>query len=102
MSAGYSYTTIVSGVDESPRIEVAFYLDDAAEVRVYGLGRDQVHLAVRYGQVSVNFCPTMGRITEADTRVARELASQAAIYAADLERLKAEQDAKAELAGTAA
>jgi len=101
VSAGYSYTTIVSGVDEPPRIEVSFYLDDAAEIRVYGLGRDQPHLSVRYGQVGVDFAPTRGRITEADTRAARELASQAAIYAADLERLKAEQDARAENATAA-
>jgi hypothetical protein len=96
VSAGYAYTSIVTGVDEPPRIEVSFYLDDAAEVRVYGLGREQVHLAVRYGQVRVDFSPTRGRITGADVRAARELASQAAIYAADLERLKAEQDARAE------
>jgi hypothetical protein len=96
VSAGYSYTSIVSGVNETPRIEVSFYLDDAADIRVYGLGRDQVHLTVRYGQVGVDFSPTRGRITEADTRAARELANQAAIYAADVERLKAEQDARAE------
>ena len=102
MSGGYSYATIVSAADEPTRIEVSFYLDDAAEIRVYGLGRDQPHLAVKYGQVGVDFSPTMGRITEADTRVACELASQAAIYAADLERLKAEQDARAEPAGTVA
>ena len=102
MNGGYSYTSITSAVDEPTRIEVSLYLDEAACIQVYGLGRDQVHLTVRYGQVGVDFSPTMGRITEADTRVARELASQATIYAADLERLKAEQDAKAELAGTAA
>jgi hypothetical protein len=96
VNGGYSYTSIVSAVDEPTRIEVSFYLDDAADIRVYGLGSDQLHLAVRYGQVGVDFAPTRGQITAADTQAARELASHAAIYAADLERLKAEQDARAE------
>ena len=102
MSAGFSFTSIVSGVDEPTRIEVSFFLDDAAWIGVCGREDDRPQLSIRNGQVSADFAPTPGRITEADARPARELADQAAIYAADVERLKAEQDACAETAGTAA
>ena len=95
MSAGYSYTTIVSGADEPTRIELSFRLDDAAWIKVCGLDNDQPQLCIRHGHTSVDFMPTAGRVTEADARTARELADQAAIYAANVERLKAEQDARA-------
>jgi hypothetical protein len=85
----------VSGADEPTRIEVSFHLDDAAWIRAYGLDDDRPQLSIKHGQVSADFSPTPGRITEADARTARELASQAAIYAAEAERLKAEQDAEA-------
>jgi hypothetical protein len=95
VSAGYSFTTIVSGVDEPARIEVSFRLDDAALIRVFGLDDNQPQLCIRHGQTAVDFLPTTGRITEADARVARELADRAAVYATDVEWLKAEQNAKA-------
>jgi len=76
VSAGFSYTTIVSGADEPTRIEVSFRLDDVAWIRAYGLDDDRPQLSIKHGQVGADFSPTPGRITEADARTARELASQ--------------------------
>ena len=96
MSAGYTYTTITSGPDEPVRIGVSFHLDDAAWIRVCGLDDDRPQLSIMHGEVGVDFLPTPGRVTEADARIARDLADKAAVYAADVERLRAEQDARAE------
>jgi len=65
-------------------------------VRAYGRDSGQPQLSIRHGSVCADVAPTPGQITEADTRAARELADQAAIYAADVERLYAEQQARAE------
>ena len=95
MSEGYSYTSIVSGTGEPVRIDVSFYLDDTAWVRACGLGKDRPQLAIRHGDVAASFHPTPDAITRTDARLARELASQAAQYAAEVERLFAEQQADA-------
>jgi hypothetical protein len=102
VSAGYSYTTITSGPEEPTKIGVSFYLDDAAWIRAFGEERERPQLSIRHGQVDASFTPTLGPITEADVRIARQLADQAALYAALVERLKAEQDARQETTGTAA
>jgi hypothetical protein len=94
VSGGYSYTTIVAAADEPTRIEVSFHLDDSAWVRAYGLDEDRPQFTIRHGDVATTFAPTPGRITEDDARMARELANQAATYAAGVERLKANQDAR--------
>jgi uncharacterized small protein (DUF1192 family) len=101
MNGGYSYVTIMAAADEPTRIEVSFHLDDSAWVRAYGLDEDRPQLTIRHGDVATTFAPTTGRITEDDVRMARELADRAALYAAGVERLKAEQDAR-EQTGTAA
>jgi hypothetical protein len=96
VTGGYSYTTIMAAADEPTRIEISFHLDDSAWVRAYGLDEDRPQLTIRHGDVAATFAPTMGRITEDDARMARELADRAATYAAGVERLKAEQDAREE------
>jgi hypothetical protein len=96
MTGGYTYTTIRGGPEEAMRIEVSFHLDDAAWIRACGQDGDRPSLAIRHGDVGVDFAPTPGRITEDDVRVARQLADQAAAYAAGVERFKADQDARAE------
>jgi hypothetical protein len=94
VSAGYSYTTITSGPEEPTTIGVSFYLDDAAWIRAIGEGRERPQLSIRHGHVDAVFAPTLGPMTEADVRIARELAEQAAVYAELVERLKTEQDAR--------
>jgi hypothetical protein len=87
MSGGYSYTTLSADRDLPVRVTVAFYLDDAAWLRVSGVGTDRPHLGVSYGDVSVTIGPVPGEVTGQDARVARRLADLAAEYAADVERL---------------
>jgi hypothetical protein len=101
VSAGYSYTTITSAPEEPTRIGVSFYLDDAAWIRAIGEERERPQLSIRHGHVDADFALPPGSITEAGARIARTLADQAALYAAQVERLKAEQDAREEK-GTAA
>jgi hypothetical protein len=96
VSAGYTYTTIQAGPGEPVRIGVLCYLDDAASIRVCGQGDDRPHLWIAHGDVSVSILPTLGQVTEADARIARDLADKAAAYAAEVERLRTEHEAKAE------
>jgi hypothetical protein len=95
VSGGYTYTTIVAGPDEPVRIEVSFYLDDAARIRNYDTGRDRPQFGIQHGDVEVTFAIGHGRVSEDDARLARELADKAAIYAAEVERLRAECVARA-------
>ena len=92
---GYTFTTITGGPEEPTRIEGSFYLDDAARIRLYGLDDDRPQLGIAHGHVEVTFHPGGGRVTEDDARLARELADKAATYAAEVERLRAEHDARA-------
>lgn len=95
MNAGYTCTTITSGPEEPVRIGVSFYLDDAARIRVYGLDNDRPQFSITHGEVDVTFLMPHGPVTEDHARIARELADKAAVYAVDIERLRAEHDAKA-------
>jgi hypothetical protein len=95
VSAGYTYTTIRSQPDDRIRIDVLVYPDDAVRIRVCGLDEDKPQFWIAYGDVDVTFLPTSGQITETDARIARELPDKAAIYAAEVERLHAEHEARA-------
>jgi hypothetical protein len=101
VSGGYSYTTINSAPEEPTQIGVSFHLDDTAWIRAIGQERERPQLTIRHGHVHADFAPTLGPMTEEDVWIARQLAEQAALYAALVERLKAEQDSR-ESAGTAA
>ncbi|HEY3732353.1 MAG TPA: hypothetical protein VGL63_00375 [Streptosporangiaceae bacterium] len=96
MSGGYTFTTITAGAEEAARIEVSFYLDDAARIRIYGTDCDRPQFCITHGEVSVAFLTTKTRVTEDDARIARQLADQAVAFAAEVERLRAEHDARAE------
>jgi hypothetical protein len=95
VSAGYSYTTISSGANEPARVHVDFHLDDEAWIRACGHDDGKPQLSIHHGETGVVFAPTLGPITQADARLARELADQAAIYAAQVERLHAEHETRA-------
>ena len=58
-----------------------------ALIDVYGRETDRPHLAVSLGEVSVSIGPAPGQAGAEDARFARELAEQAAEYAAEVERL---------------
>ncbi|MGH3155401.1 MAG: hypothetical protein ACRDNF_02320 [Streptosporangiaceae bacterium] len=94
MSGGYTYTTITGGPEEPVRIGVSFYLDDAARIRNYGVGEDRAQFGIAHGDVEVTFAVPHGQVSEDDARVGRELADKAAIYAAEVERLHAEHEAR--------
>ena len=93
MSAGYTFTTITGGPGEPVKIGVSFHPGDGTRIRVYGRGTGCPQLGIAHGDVEAMILPTPGRITESDARLARELASQAAAYAAEVERLHAEHQA---------
>jgi hypothetical protein len=101
VSAGYSYTTITSGREEATRIGVSFHLDGISWVRACGLDTDRPQLDIDHGQVTARFSPVPDVISETDVRVARQLADQAALYAAAVERVHAQQAAQ-DATGTAA
>jgi hypothetical protein len=88
MSEGRTYTTLSADYGEPVRVGVSFYLDGRAWFSVPGAGTDNPHLHVSHGDVSVGFSPCVpGQVTAEDARIARELASKAAEYAAEIERL---------------
>jgi hypothetical protein len=89
VSAGYAYTTISADPGEAARVGVSFYLDHRAWIDAHGLGTDRPHLAVSLGEVSVSIAPVPGRASAEDARIARNLASKAAEYAAAVEQLAA-------------
>lgn len=89
MSAGYTYTTISTDPGEPGRIGVSFYLDSRAWITVCGQETGRPHLSVALGEVSVNVSPAPGPATAEDARIARDLASKAADYAAAVEQLAA-------------
>jgi hypothetical protein len=87
VSAGYAYTTISADPGEPARVGVSFYLDGRAWISVNGRDTDRPHLAVSLGEVSVSIAPVPGQATAEAARIARELAENAAVYAAEVERL---------------
>ncbi|MGH3155984.1 MAG: hypothetical protein ACRDNF_05340 [Streptosporangiaceae bacterium] len=102
MSEGYTYTTISAHRGEPVRVGVSFYLDELAFIDVCGTKPGtRPFLSVSHGDVSVHIGPrTDAKVTAEDAQIARTLADQAAIYAAEVERLSGE--AKADSSGTAA
>jgi hypothetical protein len=101
VSAGYSYTTINSAPQEPTRIGVSFHLDSTAWIAACGLDNDRPHLTIDHGDVTARIAPIPDAITSTDVRIARRLADQAALYAAAVERVHAQQAAQ-DATGTAA
>jgi hypothetical protein len=93
MNGGYTSTSISAGPGEPTRIGVSFYLAADAWIIVAGAGTDQPHLAISHGDVSVAIAPRTDEITAEDAKIARNLADQAATYAAEIERLTASNTA---------
>jgi hypothetical protein len=89
MSEGYAYTTISADPGEPSRIGVSFYLDSRAWITLSGQENGRPHLSVALGEVSAGISPAPGPATAEDARIARELASKAAEYAAAVEQLAA-------------
>jgi hypothetical protein len=88
MSEGYSYTTISAHPGEPVKVAVSFYLDHHAWIAACGAENGRPHLAVSHGDVAVSIAPARrGEVTAEDARIARELADEAARYAAEIERL---------------
>ena len=89
---GYTYTTLSAQPGEPVRVGVSFYLDDAALDRVCR-GRDRQAAPGRGARRCVGDASARSpaRVTAEDARIARELADQAAEYAAEVERLSAAQ-----------
>jgi hypothetical protein len=101
MSEGYTYTTLSGGPGEPIKVGVSFYLDEQAWITVCGIKAEKPHLTVEHGDVHVRFAPRSDKkITPEDAQMARTLADQAAIYAAEIERLSG--TTKADSSGTAA
>ncbi len=92
MSAGYTYTTISAGPGEPVRVGVSFYLDERGVDRgACGRALTGRTWPSRHGDVSVGHrARRLARSAAEDARIARELADQAAAYAAEVERLHAE------------
>jgi hypothetical protein len=89
MSAGYAYTTISTDPGEPGRIGVSFHLDSRAWITFCGQKDGRPQMSVSLGEVSVTICPAPGPATAEDARIARDLASKAADYAAAVEQLAA-------------
>jgi hypothetical protein len=90
MGEGYTYTTLSGGPDQPVRIQVSFYLDAEAWIRVPGTGTGEQLLSISHGYASMSVGPAKaGVVTAEDARIARTLADQAAVYAAEVERLAA-------------
>ena len=95
MRDGYTYTTISASTGDPARIAVAFYLDAAARMHVYGRGGDRPQFGIAHGDVEVLFLVPHNQVGQADVELARELADKAASYAAEVSRLHAEGEARA-------
>jgi hypothetical protein len=89
MSEGYTYTAISTDPGEPGRIGVSFYLDNRAWITFCGQEDGRPQLSVSLGEVGVRICPAPGTATAEDARIARDLASKAADYAAAVEQLAA-------------
>ncbi|MGH3157030.1 MAG: hypothetical protein ACRDNF_10695 [Streptosporangiaceae bacterium] len=101
MSEGYSYTTLSAHPGQPVKVGVSFYLDERAWIVVCGIESGHPHLTISLGDVSASVgLRTDAEVTAEDARMARVLADQAAIYAAEVERLSG--TAKADSSGTAA
>ncbi len=90
----YTHTTISAGPDEPTRIGVCFYLDEQSAVGLGGAGTSHPFLSVMHGDVWVRISPRTQDVTAADAVIARKLADQAVLYAAEVGRL-AQQNAGA-------
>ena len=101
MSEGYTYTMIKSQPDDRIRIDVTICADETARIRICGLDEGKPQLWIAHGDVDVTFMPTLGPVTSTDVQIARDLASKAALYATEVERLHSRQNTQA-TAGTAA
>jgi hypothetical protein len=96
MSEGYTHTTLSAHPGEPVRVQVSFYLDYHAWIAACGSENGRPHLAVSHGDVAVSIAPARcGEVTAEDARIARELADEAAKYAAEVERLAAASDSSA-------
>lgn len=93
MSGGYTYTSISARPGEPPRVGVSFYLDEDAWIAVAGAGTDRPHLHIAHGDVSVAISTRTEMVTADDAKIARNVADQAATYAAEIERLAAANEA---------
>jgi hypothetical protein len=93
VSGGHTYTTIITRPGEPTRISVSFHLDASAWIAVAGTGTDTPHLSIGHGGATVRIGPRTGEVTAEDAKIARELADQAATYAAQIERLAARNPA---------
>ncbi|MDQ2873691.1 MAG: hypothetical protein M3Y33_02245 [Actinomycetota bacterium] len=100
MSAGYTFTTITNRPDEPVKISASLYLDEGAWIKVYGLDADSLHLSISQGDLSVAIGLHSGQVTTGEARIARVLADEITVYAAEVERRLAAQDA--DETGTAA
>jgi hypothetical protein len=60
---GYTYTTLSAGPGEPVRVQVSFYLDSAAWIRVPGVAEGVPHLLMEHGDVSVSFSPSPGEVS---------------------------------------
>ncbi len=89
--ASYAYATITMAPDEPSRVDVSFYLNEDAWVRAHTQAADQPFLSVRLGDVSVRIAPRRDGLTKQDAKIARHLADQAALYAAEVERRSSAQ-----------
>ena len=93
MSGGYTYTTIINRRGEPTRITVSFYLDADAWITVPGADSETPFLSIVHGDTSVRIGPRADQVTSEDVAIARNLANQAATYAAEIERLAAASEA---------
>lgn len=100
MTGGYTYTTIAARREQPVKITVSFYLDEDAWIVVPGAGTASPHLTISHGDVTVSVATRSNAVTADDAVLARRLADQAAQYAAEIERLAAQQ--QADSAGTTA
>lgn len=86
MSDGsYTYTTISAHPGEPTQIGVFFYLDDNARISAY-TDTERPFLSVSHGDVSVAISPRTSGLTARDAEIARQIADEAAKYAAEVER----------------
>jgi hypothetical protein len=91
---GYTYTTLSARPGEPVVVAVSFYLDAKAWLTVPGIDAGRPRLTISHGDVSVRIGPAAEeQVTAEDARIARTLADQAAVYAAEVERLSAASQA---------
>ncbi|QKW39383.1 hypothetical protein HUT06_39570 [Actinomadura sp. NAK00032] len=102
MTNAYSYTTVQVEPDGSAAVHVSLHPDESVSVlAVTGHGRAQI--SVQHANASVLIAPTNAAApTTGDLQIARHLAESFAVYAAEVERLHAENRAAEPAEDTAA